>query len=139
VPAVEAELSRLNRDYTVIKEQYQALIQSREKQQLSEQASTTDQVEFRVLDAPLADLKPVAPKRLLLLAGVMLAALAAGAGLSYVLAQLRPVFGSVRALQEISGFPVIGSVSRVVLDPQTEATRRLALATFSIAIFGLIL
>ena len=47
VPGVEAELARLNRDYNVIKEQYQALIQSRERQQLSQQASASDQVEFR--------------------------------------------------------------------------------------------
>jgi polysaccharide chain length determinant protein (PEP-CTERM system associated) len=139
VPAVEAELSRLNRDYNVIKDQYQALIQSREKQQLSEQASTTDQVEFRVLNPPLAELKPVAPKRLLLLGGVMFLALAAGAGLTYVLSQLKPVFGSAGALQEISGFPVIGCVSRVVLDPQNEHRRRIALATFSAAVFGLVL
>lgn len=139
VPAVEAELARLNRDYTVIKDQYQALIESREKQQLSQQASTTDQVDFRILNPPRAGLEPVAPRRLLLLAGVLAAALAAGAGLSYVIAQLRPVFSSVRSLREISGFPVLGSVSRVLLDAQIVAQRRVQVMSFSVAVVGLVL
>src|SRR5690606_26957135 len=58
VPGVEAELARLNRDYNVINDQYQALIRSRETQQLSEQASATDQVEFRVLNPPRTELEP---------------------------------------------------------------------------------
>ena len=139
VPAVEAELARLNRDYTVIKDQYQALIESREKQQLSEQASTTDQVDFRILNPPRAGLEPVAPRRLMLLAGVLAAALAAGAGVSYVIAQLRPVFSSVKSLREISGFPVIGSVSRVLLDTQIVAQRRVQLVSFAVAVVGLVL
>jgi len=139
VPGVEAELARLNRDYKVINEQYQALIQSRERQQLSQQASASDQVEFRVLNPPHADTKPVAPKRLLLLAGVLAAAFAAGGGLSYVLSQLRPVFSSVKALRDISGYPVIGSVSRVHLDPRAVSRRRLTVASFSAAIAALVL
>jgi polysaccharide chain length determinant protein (PEP-CTERM system associated) len=139
VPGVEAELARLNRDYSVIKDQYQALIQSRERQQLSEQASATDQVEFRVLNPPDADLKPVAPKRLMLLAGVLAAALGVGAALSYLLAQLKPVFDSVRALSEATGFPVIGLVSRIAVDPRATSRSRLAVAAFSIAVGTLIL
>ena len=139
VPGVEAELARLNRDYDVIKDQYQALIQSRERQQLSEQASATDQPDFRVLNPPSAEFQPVAPRRLLLLGGVIVLALAAGAGLSYVLSQLRPVFSSLKQLRDISGFPVIGSVSRVVLDPLALSRRRTAFASFAFAVSALIL
>jgi polysaccharide chain length determinant protein (PEP-CTERM system associated) len=139
VPGVEAELARLNRDYNVIKDQYQALLKSRETQQLSEQASASDQVEFRVLNPPRAELQPVAPRRLLLLIAVLGAALAAGGGLSYALAHLRPVFGSATALREITGFPVIGSVSRVLLDPRLRSKARFALASFSAAIATLVL
>jgi polysaccharide chain length determinant protein (PEP-CTERM system associated) len=139
VPGVEAELARLNRDYNVIKDQYQALIQSREKQQLSQQASASDQVEFRVLNPPRVGTEPVAPPRLLLLGALLGAALAAGAGLSYVLAQLRPVFTNARALRDISGLPVIGTVSRVLVDPGLLSRRRVALVSFSAAIVGLVL
>lgn len=137
VPGVEAELARLNRDYNVIYDQYQALIRSRETQQLSQQASVTDQVEFRVLNPPRAELEPVAPRRLLLLGAVLAAALASGGGLSYLLAQFRPVFTNARALQVASGYPVIGTVSRIALDSRATLRRRLALVSFSVAIAGL--
>ena len=138
VPGVEAELARLNRDYSVIYDQYQAVIQSREIQQLSQQASATDQVEFRVLNPPRAGIEPVAPRRLLLLAGVLVAALAGGAGLSYLLAQLRPVVSSARALRELSGRPVVGTVSAFE-DPRYARQRHVAILSFSTSIVSLIL
>jgi polysaccharide chain length determinant protein (PEP-CTERM system associated) len=139
VPRVEADLARLNRDYNVIKEQYQALIQSRERQQLSQQASASDQPDFRVLNPPRAEIEPVAPPRLLLLVGVLGAALAGGAGVSWMLAQIRPVFSTAKALREIGGFPVIGSVSRVLVDSAAASRRRWALLSFAAAIGGLVL
>jgi polysaccharide chain length determinant protein (PEP-CTERM system associated) len=139
VPLVEAELARLNRDYAVVKDAHEQLIQSRERQQLSEQASATDQVDFNVLNPPRADPEPVAPPRLLLLIGVLVVALAFGGGVSYWLAQWRPVFSSVKALRDITGVPVIGSVSRLHLDPKVALKRRAALASFSLAIGALVL
>ena len=138
VPGVEAELARLNRDYSVIYDQYQAVIQSREMQQLSQQASATDQVEFRVLNPPRADIEPVAPKRLLLLVGVLVAALGCGAGLSWLLAQVRPVVPSARALRQLIGRPVVGTVSKFI-DPRYARRRRFAILSFSTSIVGLVL
>jgi polysaccharide chain length determinant protein (PEP-CTERM system associated) len=138
VPLVEAEQARLNRDYNVVKAQYEALIQSRERQQLSEQASASDQVEFNVLNPPRAEIEPVAPKRLLILAAVLVVALGAGGGLSYVLSQWRPVFSSAQALRDLTGLPVLGSVSRVHLDPHAEKQRRFALVSFSAAVAALV-
>lgn len=138
VPEVEAELARLNRDYRVVYEQYQQLIQSRETQRLSQHASDTEQVEFRILNPPQVGTRPVAPPRLLLLAAVLGAALAAGAGLCYGLAQIKPVFCSARALRDVSGLPVLGSVSRVVLSPQAQLRQRLAVASFSLAVTALV-
>jgi polysaccharide chain length determinant protein (PEP-CTERM system associated) len=138
VPGVEAELARLNRDYDSVKGQYQALLESRETQQLSQQASSSDRVDFNILDPPRAAAKPVAPRRLMLLAAVLAAALGAGAGLAFVLAQLRPVFSSARALREISGLPVIGSVNHVFVDPQLVAQWRFAAVSLSAAIVGLV-
>jgi polysaccharide chain length determinant protein (PEP-CTERM system associated) len=139
VPLVEAELARLNRDYDVVKAQYQALIESRERQQLSEQASASDQVEFNVLNPPRAEIEPVAPPRLALLAAVLVVAFAAGGGLSFLLSQWRPVFSSAKALREITGLPVIGSVSRVHLDRRVATKTRFAIASFSAAIAALVL
>jgi polysaccharide chain length determinant protein (PEP-CTERM system associated) len=139
VPLVEAELQRLNRDYDVIKAQHTALVQSRERQQLTEQASATDQPAFNVLDPPRAEVEPVAPQRLALLAGVLVAALAAGGGLGYLLAQWRPVFSGVPALRQVTGLPVIGAVSHVHLDEGAAARTRFAVASFSAAVAALVL
>jgi polysaccharide chain length determinant protein (PEP-CTERM system associated) len=139
VPQVEAELQRLNRDYDDIRKQYQALVQSRETQMLSRKAAEADQVEFRVINPPTAGFGPVAPKRLLLIPGVLAAALGLGGALCFLLAQTKPVFSSARALTEISGLPVLGAVSRVLVSGQARRQQFFALVNFSAAIAGLVL
>ena len=142
VPEVEAELSRLNRDYDVIRDQYQALIQSRETQLLSRKASDSDQVDFRVLNPPRATSQPVAPRRLMLLTAVLAAAFGAGGALCYLLAQIKPVFSSGAALRETLGLPVLGTVSRISISRKAKLARRFALVSFAgammilVAIFG---
>ncbi len=113
VPEVEAELARLNRDYDVVYEQYQGLIRSRETQDLSRKASDTDQVDFRVINPPLASFEPVAPPRLRLLAVVFIAGVMAAAGICYLMAQIRPVFTSMKNLRDATGLPVLGVVNKV--------------------------
>jgi len=130
VPEVEAELARLNRDYNVVYEQYQSLVRSRETQDLSQRARSADDVQFRVIDPPLAALQPVAPNRLLLLGAALCGAFAAGAGLCWLLAQLRPVFSSALELCTVTSFPVLGTVSRA-LPPWQRRRRLLAHVAFS--------
>lgn len=113
VPQVEAELARLNRDYDVIYEQYQGLVRSRETQNLSRKAADTEEIQFRIIDPPTADFKPVAPKRELMMAIVFLASFGLGAGLCWLLSQVRPVFTNATDLARISGLPILGSVTRI--------------------------
>ena len=130
VPEVEAELARLNRDYNVIYDQYQAMVQSRETQELTRKAADTDTVDFRVIDPPLASLEPVAPNRILLFVAAFVVALGAGGGLVWLLAQLRPVFTSVSALREVCELPVLGIVSRA-WEAQHRARKRVAIVSFA--------
>jgi polysaccharide chain length determinant protein (PEP-CTERM system associated) len=136
VPQVEAELARLNRDYDVIYEQYQSLVRSRETQELSRKANDTDEVDFRVIDPPMADLTPVAPNRLLLFTAVFMLALGAGGGVCWLLAQIRPVFASSAELREVIGLPVIGAVTQA-WERSYRLQRRWALAGFAGAMSGL--
>ncbi|HVS22987.1 MAG TPA: XrtA system polysaccharide chain length determinant [Gammaproteobacteria bacterium] len=138
VPEVEAELTRLNRDYNTVREQYLALTQSRETEKLSRKASDTDQTEFRVLNPPATSSTPVAPRRLLLLAAVLAAAFGACGGLCYVLAQVKPVFGTAKSLRDFVGLPVLGTVSRAMVIGAARVQRRLALMSFSAAMASLI-
>jgi polysaccharide chain length determinant protein (PEP-CTERM system associated) len=112
IPDVEAELSRLNRDYEVNKKQYDTLLQRLESANISQQADQNiDNVKFRIIEPPTLPVKPSAPNRPLLDVLVLLAALAAGVGLAVLIAQLHPTFSNRESLQRIAGIPVLGSVS----------------------------
>jgi polysaccharide chain length determinant protein (PEP-CTERM system associated) len=115
-PEVEAEYSRLTRDYDVVKAQYNELASRLDRAKISEQAEQTGVVRFEVIDPPSVTLEPVAPNRPRLIFMVLVAALAAGAGLAFVLNQARPVFDNVRALTDVTSLPVLGAVSRTWRD-----------------------
>jgi hypothetical protein len=110
-PQVEAEYQQLNRDYDVNKAQYTALVESYQKARLGERADNAGSVRFEVVLPPTAPIVPAAPKRLAMLAAVWLAALGAGAGAAYAVNQLNPVVGSLRVVNELTPFPVLGVVS----------------------------
>ena len=123
VPEVEAELSRLNRDYEVTKGQYQQLAQRLETAKLSEQADRTGAVKFQIIEPPAAGIEPVAPNRLAMLSAVLAAGLGAGIALAYLLNLLHPVFHNARTLSDLTGLPVLGSISRTWVERDTARTR----------------
>jgi polysaccharide chain length determinant protein (PEP-CTERM system associated) len=110
-PQVEAEYQQLNRDYDVNKAQYTALLESYQKARLGERADNAGSVRFEVVLPPTSSEAPAWPNRPLLLTAVWIAALGAGAGLAYMLHKHRPVVSSVRAMNEVTSFPVLGVVS----------------------------
>ena len=131
-PEVEAEFTRLNRDYDVMRERYAAFVDRAERAKIGDQAEETDAVRFEVLDPPAAKLEPVAPNRPLLLAGGLLLGLAAGGALAFIIHQLRPVFTSSRVLGDVTGLPVLGVVSETWLDKH-RMRRRAELIRYSVA------
>lgn len=111
-PQLEAELAGLTRDYQVMRNQYGGLLERREGLNFEiERKRQGRQLEFRIIEPPFSGQRPVAPDRPRLLLMVLAAALAAGAGLSYLLHQLRPVFVSGAAIYEDLQIPVLGTVS----------------------------
>ncbi len=110
-PQVEAEFQQLNRDYDVNKAQYTALLESYQKARLGERADNAGSVRFEVVLPPTAPVVPVWPKRTALLAGIWLAALGAGAAAAYGLHLMKPIVSSVRGINELTSFPVLGVVS----------------------------
>ncbi len=137
-PEVEAQFSRLNRDYTVVKAQYEALVEQLGRARLGEQAAQTGLVRFDVVDPPRAGFDPVFPKRPLLAVGALMAAIAAGAGLAFLLNLLRPVFASVHRLREMTGLPVLGAVSMTWIERYDAQLRRSALQLAG-AVLGMVL
>ncbi len=125
LPEVEAEYTQLNRDYEVHKKNYEQLVARRESASMSgEMESASGVAEFRLIDPPRVSPQPVAPNRLLLMPIVLLLSLAAGAAVSFVLSQIRPSFADGRSLREVTGLPVLGSVSAVITDVQAKRERR---------------
>jgi hypothetical protein len=67
---------------------------------------------------------------MLLLMGVLIVGLGAGAGLMYVMNELRPVYQNTRVLAEATGLPVLGAVSRTWL-PDERARERKGVFVFA--------
>ncbi|HEX4388433.1 MAG TPA: XrtA system polysaccharide chain length determinant [Steroidobacteraceae bacterium] len=137
-PEVEAEYSRLNRDYAVTQGQYHALVERLNRARLSDKADETGVVRFEVVDPPTGSDRPVAPDRVRLILTVLLAGMGVGLGVAYVMHQLRPVFTSTRQLSELTQLPVLGAVSMTWLERHKAEARR-AIWAYSSAMAVLLL
>lgn len=120
-PQLEAEAAQLNRDYAIHKKNYEDLVARRESAAISGELDVASGVaDFRLIDPPRASPKPVAPNRLLLLTGVLVASIGVGLFVAFAASQLRPVFHDVAELRARTELPVVGMVSMLV----TESDRR---------------
>jgi len=137
-PEVEAQFSRLNRDYNVVKAQYEALVEQLGRVRLGEQAAQTGVFRFDIVDPPRAGFEPVFPKRPLLAIGTLVAAVAAGGGAAFLLNLWRPAFSSVRGLRELTGLPVLGAVSMTWIERHDAQVRRTAVQLAG-ALLGMVL
>ena len=118
-PGVAAEYQRINRDYEVLKAQYDKLVLERDQIRLRGQAETqTDAVQFRVVKEPSLSNVPTAPNRPLLLAAVLIAGVGAGIGSAFALGHLQTSFPTAAKLERASGLPVIGSISQMLTGEQ---------------------
>jgi len=138
-PQVEAELAQLNRDYEVIRKNYDAMVARREAATLGARLdSGSFYAEFRVIEPARASETAVFPNRLHLALMSIAASLLAGAGVALFVDSLRPAFDEARSLEQISGRPVIGTVSRLVT-PQGVRERHARHLRFGAALGSLLL
>jgi len=137
IPLIEAELAQLNRDYDVVKGQHDALLQRRESARISEDVEqNAGDVVFRVIDPPFVPQMPDEPNKLLLNSAVLLVALGVALGLGLLMSLLRPVIVTRRALGELTGMPVLGTVTmiRSSAEERRAFRSRLALSALSVAL-----
>lgn len=137
VPQVEAEMAQLNRDYEIIRRNYETMVGRREKASLSEDVEATRLANFRVIDPPRSSPKPVFPNRLALAPLVLMLAVVAGFAASFLLSQLLPTFGSAASLRSVTQRPVLGSVSALATTELVRRGRQNAVA-FGAATLGLV-
>ncbi len=110
IPQVEAEFSRLNRDYGVVRGRYEEMLKRWETLQTSEHVrSNADSLRFQVIDPPFVPTKPIGPARpLFILAGFILA-VGAALGIALLVSLLKPVLSSSQDLH-MNGFAVLGTI-----------------------------
>jgi polysaccharide chain length determinant protein (PEP-CTERM system associated) len=130
-PGAAAEAQRISRDYEVLRQQYDELLQDREQLRLRGQVeSERSAVQFEVVDPPTTPRGPAAPNRPLLLAGVLLVGLGAGAGIAFALSKLGSTFATAGQLERSFDLPVIGTISHS-MNQAAKALRRRNLKYFA--------
>ena len=116
-PAAAAEYQQITRDYDVLKEQYDKLLQNREQLRIRGSIETEHTaVRFQVIDPPTSPRSPISPNRPILLFGVLLMGLGAGVAGAFALGQMRSTFATTTRLEKAIGLPVLGAISQTVTD-----------------------
>lgn len=138
VPVVEARLTKLNRDYDVLKAKYEQLLNRRESERISRaRQAGVEEIQFRITEPPEIPALPVGPKRRIFLTIVLLVALGAGGGLALLMGLLRNTFSSVSEVRDALGLPVLGRVSRIG-KRGTALGAAAGGAAFALALLGLV-
>ncbi len=119
---LQADMQNLDRDYEVLRKNYEELLERRESVQIAGAARTgADRLRLEIVDPPQVPNVPSGPNRLMYAAGVLVAGLGAGAALALLLAQLDSGFYNLHDLRRV-GLPVLGGVSTLLPPPrQTPA------------------
>jgi polysaccharide chain length determinant protein (PEP-CTERM system associated) len=122
-PDVLVQAQDMDRDYSVLKKNYQELVSRREATQIAHAADTkTEKIQFRIVDPPQVPVFPSAPNRPMFVSVVLLFGIGAGFAIPLALTQLDRSFATVGQLRSL-GLPIVGSISRLSLGP---ARRRAA-------------
>jgi polysaccharide chain length determinant protein (PEP-CTERM system associated) len=124
-PEVAAQAQRIGRNYDVLRQQYDKLLQDREELRLRGEVKTErEAIKFEVVDPPTTPRAPIAPNRPLLLLAVLIVGIGAGVGTAFGMGQLRATFATAGKLEKAIGLPVLGSISRTLTEAGDAARRR---------------
>lgn len=111
-PAAAAAWADAMRNAEMLRTNYQQLIARREATRMSLAVLGSDSSgKFQVTRAPTIPIVPEGPRRLIFLAGVLIAAIVGGLGAAYLRGALRGIMVSPRELEMACQLPVIGTVS----------------------------
>ena len=132
-PEAEAELVQLNRDYDVIRKNYDLMVARRESAALGVKLDESSQLaEFRVVEPPRVSPAPAFPSQLQLALIATVMSLVAGIAAALAVDLTWPTFDQRETLREFSGRPVLGSISMLLSDGAL-ARRRASTMRFALA------
>jgi polysaccharide chain length determinant protein (PEP-CTERM system associated) len=135
-PGLIAEYQNMDRDYTVLRHNYEELLGRLQSANIAQAADTqADKVKLQIIDPPEVPRLPVAPNRMLLITGVLLGGLGTGAGMTVLFGQLDRSFSTVDELRTL-GLPVLGGISVLGLVPFRQ--RLMTAVRFSAAVAVLV-
>lgn len=116
-PGLIAEYQNMDRDYGVLRRNYEELLGRLQAANIAQAADTqADKVKLQIIDPPEIPRLPVAPNRMLLITGVLLGGLGGGLGITVLFGQLDSSFSTVDDLRKL-GLPVLGGISILGLAP----------------------
>jgi polysaccharide chain length determinant protein (PEP-CTERM system associated) len=135
-PGLIAEYQNMDRDYSVLRRNYEELLSRLQSANIAQAADTqADKVKLQVIDPPEIPRLPVAPNRTLLVTMVLLGGMATGLGITVLFGQLDRSFSTVDELRGL-GLPVLGGISVLGLVPLRQ--RLLAVMRFGAAVAVLV-
>jgi len=116
-PGLFAEYQNMDRDYTVLRRNYEELLGRLQSANIAQAADTqADKVKLQVIDPPEVPRIPAAPNRPLMVTGVLLGGLAVGLGMTVLFGQFDRSFSTVDELRTL-GLPVLGGISVLGMAP----------------------
>jgi polysaccharide chain length determinant protein (PEP-CTERM system associated) len=135
-PGLIAEYQNMDRDYTVLRRNYEELLGRLQSANIAQAADTqADKVKLQIIDPPEIPRLPVAPNRMLLITGVLGGGLLTGIGMTVLFGQLDRSFSTVDELRNL-GLPVLGGISVLGLVPLRQ--RLMAVFRFGAAVAVLV-
>lgn len=136
-PGLFAEYTNMDRDYNVLRKNYEDLLGRLQSANIAQAADTqADKVKLQIIDPPEIPRIPVAPNRPLMVTAVLLGGLAIGLGMTVLFGQLDRSFSSVEELRTL-GLPVLGGISVLGMAPLRQ--RLMAAIRFGGAVAVLIM
>jgi polysaccharide chain length determinant protein (PEP-CTERM system associated) len=135
-PGLLAEYQNMDRDYGVLRKNYEELLGRLQSANLAQAADTqADKVKLQIVDPPEVPRLPASPNRLLLVSGVLAAGLGGGIALTILSGQLDRSFSTADDLRSL-GLPVLGGISTLGRPPFMQ--RLMIGMRFSAAVMALV-
>jgi polysaccharide chain length determinant protein (PEP-CTERM system associated) len=121
---IETEMANLNRGYETIKKNYLELIDRREQARMSGSVdSEVSALKFKIVDPANMPDKPSSPNRMILYSVVLVFGVLAGLALALSMVFIRPSFVEAKHLRDVTGLPILGTVSEVVSETKAKENR----------------
>jgi polysaccharide chain length determinant protein (PEP-CTERM system associated) len=130
IPAIEAQLTELTRDYDQVRLTYEEMRRLLEQEVIAARKQQAAVVNFRLIDPPFVGTQPVSPKRAIMLLAIFALGVGAGGGVAWLLHLLKPVFHDVADLRAATGLPVLGAVSMTWIE-RHHAQRKSELTSYA--------